>query len=184
MPTTDHCAFTAERLDVGPWHEMSRRYGLDLAVEVATILTEATTAGLPSEWHGNFTIDRARRWIRDRDAESPTLLAIDRGTEAAVGVLILFESSHPKLPGVELRIGYVIAERAWGQGYASELLAGLVEWARADERVRSLLGGVAADNPASAHVLRKRGFSRLPDTTTAEQVYELSFDTADPSGPG
>ncbi|WP_146158226.1 GNAT family N-acetyltransferase, partial [Enhygromyxa salina] len=54
---------------------------------------------------------------------------------------------------LEVRVGYVLAEHAWGTGYTSELLRGFTaQW---DERrpPARLLAGVARENIASRRVL-------------------------------
>ena len=170
-----NCAFNTDRLDIGGWHEISGSYDLDLVAEVARVLTAATTPALPAEWHGDFTIERAQCWIAERDAEWATLLAVNRASNTTIGLLILFEISTEEASRVDLRLGYVLAESAWGRGFASELVAGLVAWARSQPSIRSISGGVAASNPASAQVLMKNGFALAADLAAGEQVYELDL---------
>ncbi len=64
------------------------------------------------------------------------------------------DDSHP----AEVRVGYVLAESAWGQGYASELLCGFVAQWDARRPAARLLAGVDRDNAASRRVLEKAGF--------------------------
>ncbi len=61
-----------------------------------------------------------------------------------------------------VRLGYLLAERGWGRGMASELVAGFVGWCR-ENGVVSISGGVAIDNPASARVLVKKRLPPGPD---------------------
>lgn len=56
-----------------------------------------------------------------------------------------------------LELGYWIARRHWGQGYATEAARGALEVARALGAQR-VLAGHYVDNPASGRVLRKLGF--------------------------
>jgi RimJ/RimL family protein N-acetyltransferase len=62
----------------------------------------------------------------------------------------------------ELRVGYLVAERHWGNGFASELLSGLITWARAAE-FASIVAGVTAANVASIRVLEKCGLTQVED---------------------
>jgi RimJ/RimL family protein N-acetyltransferase len=157
----------------GEWHSMSERWGLDLVAAVRSVLTRATTAELPPDWRGEFDDARAAGWIEERDAESPTLLAIERATGGPVGLLILFESPTGGEPGrVDVRLGYVLAESAWGRGLGSELVGGLVGWARAEPDVASITGGVAPDNVASARVLIRNGFLRS-ETGVDRHTYRI-----------
>ena len=154
---------------VSPWHELVG--DVDLTTTVATLLTEPVTRSLPEEWRGDFSLDRAQRWIAERDGESPTLVAVDKTTMNAVGLVMLFES--PGEPdGRELRIGYLLGERHWGQGLASELVAGLVGWARSLSTPITLVGGVEVDNVASARVLTKNTF-QLVSSNDSIATYSL-----------
>ena len=154
------CAFQTERLVVGPWHEVAASSNLDLAVAAASLITVETTANLPDAWPHSLTSDEAAGWIRQRNAESPTLLAVDRVSSQAVGLMVLAEFPNED-GGVDLRIGYVVGRSFWGQGLASELVAGLVNWAAGQPVVDALIGEVDPDNPASARVLRKAGFTQI-----------------------
>lgn len=173
----ERCAFETQRLRVRGWHDS----GLSdeaLATNVAGILTAPVTAPLPRDWHGSYGPDRARAWIADRDREGTTLLVVDRARERPIGLLILF-GSQPRgaEDATEVRLGYLLAEEAWGQGYASELVAGLVRRCRAVGGIAALEAGVAPDNAASARVLTKNGFAPLT-TTSAEDQYRLDLDSA------
>ncbi len=55
-------------------------------------------------------------------------------------------------------VGYSLASRHWGQGYATEALAALVEWAFDALPVTRLAGMLHPDNRASAMVLERTGF--------------------------
>ena len=58
----------------------------------------------------------------------------------------------------EVRVGYVLAQHAWGKGYASELLRGFATlWDEVRPNVM-LLAGVSKNNAASRRVLEKAGF--------------------------
>ena len=154
------CAFETDRLVVGDWHDLAERLGLDLADVITVVLTTTTTSSLPPAWCGDYDADRATRWIIDRDAESPTLLAIEKETGDVIGLILLFETAlDDGSSEIDLRLGYVLAEWAWGNGFASELVNGLVGWARSEPLIGSISGGVAQDNEASAKVLVKNGFA-------------------------
>lgn len=85
----------------------------------------------------------------------------------------------------ELEIGYWIARKWWGRGFASEAVSGLLEIARL-LGYRRLVAGHFADNPASGAVLRAVGFrptggagrrySLARDAHVASVEYELDLD--------
>lgn len=175
LPLAQQCEFETHRLRVGPWHSLAQDASLRLAFVVSEMLTESTTRALPVTWHGDFSVERAAAWIGERDRESPTLLAIDRESGQPVGLVILFEVPIDAST-IDLRIGYVFAEAASGRGLATELVAGLADWARAQNSIHTLTGGVAMTNLASAHVLIKNGFERTGDTDEGEEIYRLDVE--------
>lgn len=164
--------FDTARLRVGTWHDVAERGGFDLVEAVADLLTEATTQGLPEAWRGDFTNERAAAWVAERDGESPTLLAVDSESGRSVGLVIVHaEPLEESL--FDLRIGYVVGESFWTMGLATELVGGLVAWARRHDSVRTLTGGVAATNRASARVLVKNGFVKTEGPENEGDLYQL-----------
>lgn len=161
---------------MGPWHRAVGEHGIDLTEVVAAILTPKSTGALPPAWRGEYTLERARRWVIERDGDSPTLLVVVRSSDEPVGLMILHEEANEHDVLRHLRIGYVIKESSWGEGIASELVSGLVDWARSQPRVGSMSGGVELQNPASARVLIKNGFGlerRDPTEETDRYTLEL-----------
>ena len=165
--------FHTTRMDVAGWHAVELPGG-SLSDVVANMLTPHTTRSLPRPWRGTYDLTRAAEWIRQRDAEATTLLAMHRRTAAPVGLMILFEL--PGDPGqVDIRLGYLLAESAWGKGLGTELVAGLVEWCRARPHIRSITGGVATANMASARVLLNNDFVPTGPASDGEQMYSLEL---------
>ena len=176
---TDVCAFETKRLLVKIWHSFSPGEWpqQDLVWLVVDVLTEAVTRTLPEPWQGRYTPERARRWMEERDREGSTLLVVDKATRQAVGLLILLKTVSPdESEGAEIRLGYLLSSPNWGKGYASELVHGLVGWARKQPGLSSLAGGVGHDNVASRRVLEKNGFQPVRSDGAAaggEQVFRL-----------
>ena len=70
-------------------------------------------------------------------------------------------TAEPAASGV-VEIGYTIFPAARGQGYATETVAALVDWAFTTGAVSTVLAAVAEDNAASLAVLdRVGGFDRI-----------------------
>jgi RimJ/RimL family protein N-acetyltransferase len=174
------CRYETSRLLVGEWHRASAgdsgRY--DLAEVVAGMLTESVTQSLPPGWQGSYDRHRAQSWIEDRDLEGTTLLVVSKSTALPIGIVILSESAREDDAKVDFRIGYLLSESSWGQGLASELLQGLVDWCR-QSPVNSVIGGVERRNVASQRVLEKSGFfcdQASADSDVGELMYELRFE--------
>ena len=171
QPAAYRWNFRTDRLDVEHWR---RRFDDDreMADVVIDILSPAVTRFLPEPWRGDYTCARAQRWIAERDRESALLIVLDRVSGNPVGFLVVAEDGKPPR-GRELRIGFVIAEAAWGRGFATELLAGFTHRCRA-EGVSSLVGGAEARNSPSRRVLEKCGFREDSSSATGDHcLYRL-----------
>lgn len=59
----------------------------------------------------------------------------------------------------ETELGYRFLPLYWGMGLATEAGAASIDFAREQLGLKRLVGHVHADNPASAHVLQKLGFT-------------------------
>lgn len=154
--------FETERLSVAHWADtiavpVARQ---NLATQLPDLLTSDVIAHLPPFF--DLTVQNIDQWIDARDAESDIYLILEAGTDTIIGLMFL------TLPfNNDIHLGYLLGQAAWGQGYASELLAGLM--LHVPKTGFRLLGGVGSENPASAHVLQKTGFqllAELSDTKT------------------
>jgi len=124
-------------------------------------------------------VKRVRAWMEERDNEGTTLLVVEKSTGQAIGLMILFGTDTDSIPGgIEVRIGYLSSEPAWGQGYATELIRGSVGWCRGYTKIRSLVGDVERSNAASARVLEKSGFQSVQEYAEIghqEQIFRLTL---------
>ncbi len=173
-----NCVLRTDRLIDGEWHAASEDLGNGRSLEeiVAEILTEPVTRALPPSWHGDYSVDRARTWIGERDREASTLLVVEKQSRAPAGLIILFEEdSSLQEGGVEIRLGFLLAETAWGKGYASEMIGALVKWCRGNPAISAIAGGVVKTNTASQRVLEKCGFT-LAEQDADDDLYRLAFE--------
>lgn len=165
--------FETDRLIVDEWHAHSPS-DEDLAESVVAILTPAVTRSLPAGWQGGYSMDRAAKWITERDQESTNLLIRHRSSGKPAGLMIVFRTDDPS-NGSPVRIGYMLAESAWGQGIGTELLNGFIGWSRT-AGVASIVGGVERENIASQRVMEKTGFVVQPgDASDGELSYRLDL---------
>lgn len=165
--------FTTDRLQVTHWRTaISTAQGrAHLAAALTGLLTPEVLRHLPPTFQIAGAQDAVARWIAARDAESDVLTITHRKSGALLGLMILApdpETVHPPL----LHLGYLLGEPAWGKGYATELIRGFAA-AQSGHAPLTLQGGVATDNPASARVLEKAGFTLRADLSDGEtQIYE------------
>ena len=164
-------SFITDRVVVGEWRSLSVS-DKDMFNAIAAILTPTATQSLPEDWRGEYSVHRAARWLENIDQEAAILLVLDRSSKNPIGLMILFESVEER-SGRIVRIGSMLAESSWGNGYATELLQGFVSWCKKME-IASVIGGVERDNVASQRVMEKNGFGILPNEQShGELLYEL-----------
>lgn len=108
-------------------------------------------------WPRHASLDATRAFIAFSDAEwarwpaGPYLIETPDGTLLG-GTGLAFETAE------RASTGYVLARDAWGQGYATEALGGIVSIARTLDVAR-LEAICYAEHRASARVLEKNGFA-------------------------
>lgn len=160
--------FETERLVVSDWAATLSDEAARAALEarLAQMLTPEVLKDLPPSMQ--IAPDKAdiAGWIDARAAESEVSLVINRQSNEILGLFVLVAIRDAGDAPV-MHLGYLFSEDTWGQGYASELIRGVV--AKANTGPSSvLMGGVAVDNPASAWVLIKAGFLRDASQSTKE----------------
>ena len=58
-------------------------------------------------------------------------------------------------------LGFMVSQRHWGQGFATEAAKGLIDLAFRDLGLRGLTATSTAENKISLRVLTKLGFARI-----------------------
>jgi RimJ/RimL family protein N-acetyltransferase len=158
------CAFQTKRLSVAGWHlPASTLDGSTIADAMVEMLTRPVTQSLPPDWAAPASTERAEAWIAARDAEGDVSLVIERSSRSAIGLVVLHWESAGS-GRVDVRLGYLLAETAWGRGLGGELVVGVARWSRGQRGIGSVIAGVAPDNVASIKVLERSGFERSSST--------------------
>src|SRR6188768_1045120 len=75
----------------------------------------------------------------------------------------------------EVDLGYRFLPHFWGKGLATESALAVIEYARHQLALQRLVGWVHPDNPASARVLTKLGFS-FDRRTIIPGISDIEFD--------
>lgn len=162
--------FHTARLQVEAWSDrLNDKAGRQrLADELVTVLTPDVLRHLPAPLQISDTPQAIDHWMTARAAESDVFTVRNLATSDLLGLVILAEFPEPEAI-TTVHLGYLFAAHAWGKGYATELLNGLVQTYLDQGTPVQLLGGVERDNVASARVLQKAGFEKvaaLPEGTT------------------
>lgn len=138
---------------------VTRRLILPLwtAADVAAIRGRAAR---PAQWHRDFPrpddVDAASLW-HDGDVWGPR--SVVRG-QTVLGSIGFFGPPDDAGSGLEVEVGYGLVREAWGWGFATEALAGLLDGI--DLAVRA---SVRPENARSLRVLAKCGFTQLRSAT-------------------
>jgi ribosomal-protein-alanine N-acetyltransferase len=133
----------------------------------------------PDEHDRRFLAFRLKQIARDAEMREWLVRAVvarDSGRP-----LVGHAGFHGK-PGVNARrdadaveIGYTIFEPYRGQGYATEAVRALIEWASGERGIRRFVASVAPDNAPSLAIVRKLGFVEVGRHWDAEDGEELEF---------
>ena len=75
-------------------------------------------------------------------------------TQEAIGTISLFDL---KFDLMQAEIGYCLGKTFWNQGYATEALQGVIDYAFSRNNFRVLLAKHLIENPASGRVMEKCG---------------------------
>lgn len=66
----------------------------------------------------------------------------------------------------EIEIGYGTYEEFQGQGFMTEIVGGMIEWARTQPKVKAITASTEKSNIASFKVLQNNGFTKVEETET------------------
>lgn len=168
--------YTTQRLIVKEWHsfEPKELHQPDLVDIVEEILTPEVTKRFPIMWRGNYDKKRAKAWIYERDSESKTLLAVEKGTKKALGYISFFKVGD-RSNGTFLRLGYLVSHMMWNNGLATELVEGFVQWCK-ENNISTVLARTDPDNTPSIRVLEKNNFStQTTDSDGKSLLFQYDF---------
>jgi [ribosomal protein S5]-alanine N-acetyltransferase len=134
------------------------------AADVATIRGLAAAPDRPASWHRDFPrpddVSAASLW-QEGDVWGPR--SVVRGV-TVLGSMGFFGPPEPAADDVpEVEVGYGLVTEAWGWGFATEALRGLL--AHLDEAGVRVRASVVPENKASLRVLAKCGFTQLRGST-------------------
>ncbi|AQS37105.1 acetyltransferase, ribosomal protein N-acetylase [Shewanella psychrophila] len=172
------CRFETPRLVVSVWPGSAEHQALnqtELAGMALDILSPNVTRALPPGWQNIHRLEDAKGWLEARAEECSFLVVRKREASQVIGFIFLHEEQYQEQQAqqllidnmVTLHLGYLLSESQWGQGFASEVIKGLVAWVSASNsgantdkaQVSKIIAGVESSNLASIAVLVKNGFS-------------------------
>ncbi|MBR6911388.1 MAG: GNAT family N-acetyltransferase [Candidatus Methanomethylophilaceae archaeon] len=171
-----------EKPDLSTQRLIIRRFTLDDAEEMFDLARDPMV-GRMAGWPPHVTIDDSIDFIEKGMDREDLYGLFSRTTGRMVGCIELFREPNILRKGPkDAEIGYWIGSRYWNQGYATEALGRLLEYAVATG-VPKVWAQCLTNNPASARVLIKCGF-KLDHRSLSENpmlgevivdFYSLSF---------
>lgn len=137
------------------------------------------------KWVGNgrpITEDECKQWLhvtrRNYDTHGYGMFAVE--LKAEPGVIGFCGIVHPGGQH-EAEVKYAYLRRVWGQGIASEALAGLIVYGRKVHGILRFIATAAPENAASHRVLVKAGMSRCALRTNEDGSFTQVFEYRVPS---
>lgn len=115
-------------------------------------------------WCSHNDIEKTKEWVKYEIGQiSSNTWYRWAVTEKQTGVLmgtglIYFEPEYSLF-----EVGYNFGKQFWGQGFATEAMGEIINFAKNNLQIRELVGRYAKDNPASGNILKKLGFIHSRD---------------------
>jgi len=116
--------------------------------------------------HGILTSEQQSDWlkkalaVRTSDFLSGPLAIVQKTSGEVVGYISLSNESKRNEQG-DVEIGFRLIRRAWGKGYATEAVAGLLRRTKEISSITRIVAIVDPHNNRSIRVLEKLGMSRV-----------------------
>ncbi|MDD1782021.1 GNAT family N-acetyltransferase [Enterovibrio sp. ZSDZ35] len=146
----------------------------DVSRRIANILSPSVKQHLPPDMSAVVDPVSAAHWLSEILSEATFVSVSLKGTKELVGFVLLYAINDTP-EKMALRIGYVVSEEHQGNGFASEIIEGVVAWCRASGCVSSLAGGAEQANAASIRVLMKNGFTLEAESGSDTVFLSLTF---------
>ncbi|MCP4297996.1 MAG: GNAT family N-acetyltransferase, partial [Proteobacteria bacterium] len=124
---------------------------------IIVLLTPAVVENLPPYFQNINSLSEAREWYERMLIESHLFILKDKGDNSIIGFLFAYIEND-----CDAHIGYLLGEKYWRQGLATELLKGFINYAGKIEDWVKLIGGVDKSNVVSSKLLIKLGFVEQP----------------------
>jgi tellurite methyltransferase len=174
-------AFQSDRMQVQHWAiELNKTSSAKTLIsELALVLTPNVLATLPEPLQLDDGPEAIEGWVKRQRLESDIFTVRSRKTTKLLGLLIL-AAFKERSGRTTLHVGYLFAEIAWGKGFATELLSGLVRESKSQVMECGqivLRAGVERANLASVRVLEKSGFKLVEAQVEIDTAfYEHSLE--------
>lgn len=142
----------------------------EILVSITELLTAKVVENLPPYFRNIHSLSDAQKWLEKMLSESRLFVVRHTGTNTIIGFIFVFVGND-----VEAHIGYLLGESYWGKGYATELLKGLIDFIKHENKIKLLIAGVATNNIVSSKLLHKLGFVKSASENNETVFYEYQL---------
>lgn len=132
-----------------------RSYKLSDASEVFDSYAQDIEVTKYLTWRPHHSIEQTKAFVRDR------VEAWEKGNDFTWAITL---NDNALIGGIGLQVkdfsanfGYVISKPHWNNGYATEALKSIVQWALTQSRIFRIWAVCDVENKASARVMEKAG---------------------------
>ena len=139
-------------------------------VSITELLTPKVVESLPPYFRNINSLSDAQDWYKKMVSESRLFMVKHTGTNTTIGFVFVFVGND-----ADAHIGYLLGESYWGKGYATELLKGLIDFIKHENKIKRLIAGVATNNIVSSKLLHKLGFVKSASENNETDFYEYQL---------
>lgn len=128
-------------------------------------------------WCSNNDIEKTKEWVKSEIKQISSdawyrWAVTEKHTGVLIGTgLIYFEPEYNLF-----EVGYNFGKQYWGQGFATESMREIINFAKNDLQIKELVGRYAKDNPASGNILKKLGFNYCRDIPYEANVGKVRYE--------
>jgi len=142
----------------------------EILASITELLTPKVVESLPPYFRNVNSISEAQEWLKKMVSESRLFMVKDTDTNTIIGFVFVFVGNN-----ADAHIGYLLGESYWGKGYATELLKGLIDFIKHENKIMRLIAGVATNNIVSSKLLHKLGFLKSASEHNETVFYEYQL---------
>lgn len=147
--------------------EVCGELSADVLVIITELLSPKVVVSLPPYFQNINTILLAEVWLKKMLAEGRLFMVKQTDTKTIIGIVFLYFAEEE-----EAHLGYLLGEYYWRNGYATELLEGLIISLEQGCKLKRLIAGVAPNNITSSKLLYKLGFIKKDIINNDSDFYE------------
>lgn len=115
-------------------------------------------------WESHNDINKTKEWLlfeREQISEDDwyRFALVRKDTDELIGTGLIYYEEEVE----SWEIAYNLGKKYWGQGYTTEAMKAILDFAKEKLQLREVVGRYAKANPSSGNVMKKLGFQYEKD---------------------